>query len=155
VRQRLLAKEAENEKAQQGPTRAERLDDVRGRVAPGDAGGKAAKPEQASVDDRLATQHFEGLMTRGLGQLERSEWPEAEQSFSAALKLRPGDRSAADGLARAKEGRQRATLVQLQREAQALESAERWRMPSPPTSALRPSIRRSTSPGRAQHAARA
>ncbi|HLF39747.1 MAG TPA: hypothetical protein VI545_08695 [Burkholderiales bacterium] len=126
VRQRLLAKEAENKKAQQGPARAERLDEVRGRVAPGDAGEKAAKPEQARVDGRLAAQQFEGLMTRGLGQLERSEWPGAQQSFGAALKLRPADRSAADGLARAKEGQQRDTLARLRSEGQGLESAERW-----------------------------
>lgn len=126
VRQRLLAKEAANNKAQQGPTRAERLDEVRGQVARGDVGEKAAKPEQARADGRLAAQQFEGLMTRGLGQLERSDWPGAEQSFSAALMVRPADRSATDGVARAKEGGQRATLVQLQREAQALESEERW-----------------------------
>jgi len=135
-------------KAQHGLGRAERLDDVLARFAAGEAQESAGKPDQARaayaavvaldpefsparaalarVDGRLAAQHFDGLMTRGLGQLERSEWPGAEQSFSAALKLRPGDRSAADGLARAKEGRQRATLVQLQRDAQALESAERW-----------------------------
>lgn len=135
-------------KAQHGLGRAERLDDVLARLAAGEAQENGGKPEQARaayaaavaldpefaparaalarVEGRLAVQHFDGLMTRGLGQLEQSEWPGAEQSFSAALKLRPGDRSAADGLARAKEGRQRATLVQLQREAQALESAERW-----------------------------
>ena len=127
VRQRLSAQEAENKKArQQGPNHVERLDEARARPAAGDAGEKAAKPEQARVDGRFAARQFEELMTRGLGQLEQSEWPGAEQSFDAALKLRPGDRSAADVLASAKDGRQRATLVQLQREAQALEAAERW-----------------------------
>jgi tetratricopeptide (TPR) repeat protein len=135
-------------KAQHGLGRAERLDDVLARLAAGEAQENAGKPEQARaayaaavaldpefalaraalarVEGRLAAQHFDGLMTRGLGQLERSEWPGAQQSFGAALKLRPGDRSAADGLARAKEGQQRATLARLQREAQDLESAERW-----------------------------
>jgi len=135
-------------KAQHGLGRAERLDDVLARLAAGEAQENAGKPEQARasyavavaldpefararaalarVEGRLAAQHFDGLMTRGLGQLERSEWPGAEQSFSAAVKLRPADRSAADGLARAKEGQQRATLARLQREAQGLESAERW-----------------------------
>lgn len=65
-------------------------------------------------------------MTRALGQLERSEWAAAEQSFGDALKLRPGDRAASDGLARAKEGANRDALARLQREAQALEEAERW-----------------------------
>jgi len=127
VRQRLLAEEAERKKAQQELTRAERPDEVHARRTPSDAGEKAAKPEQARIDGRLATQQFEGLMTRGLGQLERSDWPGAEQLFSAALKLRPADRSAADGLARAKEGGQRDALAQLQRDAQGLESAERWK----------------------------
>ncbi|MGH8702768.1 MAG: hypothetical protein ACREVR_16570 [Burkholderiales bacterium] len=146
--QLALAIHPGDKKAQHGRGRAERLDDVRARLAAGDAEERAGKPELARaayaaavaldpefsparvalarVDGRLAVQHFEGLMTRGLGQLERSEWGEAEQSFNAALKLRAGDRSATDGLARAKAGRQRAALAQLQREAQALESAERW-----------------------------
>jgi hypothetical protein len=65
-------------------------------------------------------------MTDGLAQLERREWSAAEQSFGAALKLRPADPSATDGLARAKDGRQGDALAQLRQEAQALESAERW-----------------------------
>ena len=135
-------------KAQHGLRRAERLDEVRARLAAGDAEERAGKLEQARaayaaalsldpefaparaararVEDRLAAQHFDGIMTRGLAQLERSDWPGAEKSFSAALKWRPGDRSAADGLARAKEGGSRDALARLQREAQALESAERW-----------------------------
>ncbi len=127
VRQRLLAKEAENNKAQQGLTRAEPVDEVRARLPAGDPEEKAAKPEQARAEGRVAEQQFDKLMTRGLGQLERSDWPGAEQSFSAVLKLRPADRSAADGLARAKEGGQRDALARLQREAQDFESAERWK----------------------------
>jgi tetratricopeptide (TPR) repeat protein len=65
-------------------------------------------------------------MTRGLGQLERSDWSGAERSFSAALKIRPAHAAAADGLARAKEGLQRETLARLQREARILETSERW-----------------------------
>lgn len=135
-------------KAQQGLDRAQRPDEVRAQVAAGETREIAGKPEQARathaaeaakapepatpraaparVEGRPAVQNFEALMTRGLGQLERSEWPAAEQTFSEALKLRPADRSATDGLARAKDGHQRATLVQLQQEAQTLESAERW-----------------------------
>lgn len=105
--------------------RAEQPDKAHAPVAAGEARESAGKRE-ARAGGRGAAENFEGLMTSGLGQLERSEWPAAEQSFSAALKLRPADSSAADGLARAKDGRQRATLVQLQQEAQALESAERW-----------------------------
>ena len=138
-----------DKKAQLGLGRAERLDDVRARLAEGDAQESAgnleparaayaaavaldpesspARAALARTDGRLAAQRFEGWMTRGLGQLERSEWPGAEQSFTAALRLRPGDRSAADGLARAKDGGSRAALAQLQGDAQALESAERWK----------------------------
>jgi hypothetical protein len=126
VRQRLLVKEAESKKAQQGLIRAETSDEVRARPPAVDPADKATKPEQARADGRLAEQQFDRLMTRGLGQLERSDWPGAEQSFSAALKLRPADRPAADGLARAKEGGQRDALVRLQREAQGFESEERW-----------------------------
>jgi tetratricopeptide (TPR) repeat protein len=126
VRQRLLVKEAESKKAQQELIRAEPLDEVRARPPAVDPGDKASKPEQARAEGRLAEPQFDKLMTRGLGQLERSDWPGAEQSFSAALKLRPADRPAADGLARAKEGGQRDALVRLQREAQGFESEERW-----------------------------
>jgi hypothetical protein len=126
VRKRLLAEEAESKKARQELPRAERLEKIPAQPTPSDAGEKAAKPELARAESRLAGQQFDKLMTHGLGQLERSDWPGAERSFSAALKLRPADRSAADGLARAKEGGQRNALARLQREAQAFESAERW-----------------------------
>lgn len=137
-----------DKKAQQGLGRAERLDEVRARFAEGEAQERAGKNEAARaayaaalaldpefsparsalarVDDRLAAERFEALMTRGLGQLEHSDWRGAEESFRAALKHRPADRAAADGLARAKEGGQRAALARLQQEAQAFESAERW-----------------------------
>jgi hypothetical protein len=85
-----------------------------------------AKSAPTSVEPRPTARRFDELMTDGLAQLERREWSAAEQSFAAALKLQPGDRSAADGLARAKDGLQRDALARLQREAQALESAERW-----------------------------
>jgi eukaryotic-like serine/threonine-protein kinase len=85
-----------------------------------------AKSAPTRVEPRPTAPRFEALMTDGLAQLERREWSAAEQSFGAALKLQPADRSAADGLARAKDGLQRDALARLQREAQALESAERW-----------------------------
>lgn len=85
-----------------------------------------ARPAPTRPEGVLPAQQFEGMMTRALGQLERSEWAAAEQSFGDALKLRPGDRAASDGLARAKEGANRDALARLQREAQALEEAERW-----------------------------
>lgn len=126
VRQRLLAQEAESRKAQQEPTRVERPVETTARPVPGGAVKEAVTPERPRSEGRPAAQQFEGLMTRGLGQLERSDWTGAEQSFSAALKLRPADRSAADGLARAKDAAQRDALAQLQREAQGFETAERW-----------------------------
>jgi tetratricopeptide (TPR) repeat protein len=85
-----------------------------------------ARAALTRVDRRLAAQRFDQLMTRGLAHLQRSDWSGAERSFSAALKTRPGHPSAADGLARAKEGLQRDTLARLQREARDLEAAERW-----------------------------
>jgi tetratricopeptide (TPR) repeat protein len=117
VRQRLPATEAEKPdqaRASEAPAVARSTESTPARIAP--ARSESAPPAQ----------QFEGLMTRALGQLERSEWAAAEQSFGDALKLRPGDRAAADGLARAKEGANRDALARLQREAQALEEAERW-----------------------------
>jgi hypothetical protein len=128
VQQRLQTEEAARARAL-AEQRADKPEPARAASAPAaspDPGPESAKPDPARVEARPAGQRFEDVMTRGLAQLERSDWPGAELSFSAALKLRPSDRSAADGLARAKEGGQRDALARLQQEAQALESAERW-----------------------------
>jgi eukaryotic-like serine/threonine-protein kinase len=137
-----------DKEAQHGLGRAERLDEVLARLAAGEAQESAGALAQARreyaaavaldpefaparaalmrVDGRLAAQRFDQLMTQGLAHLERRDWSGAERSFNAALKTRPGHPSAADGLARAKEGLQRDTLARLQREAGDLEAAERW-----------------------------
>ena len=138
----------EDARARQGLSRAEKLDGVLARHAAGESrelSGKLSEareeyaaalvldPEFAPaaaalkrVDGRLAALRFDQLMSRGLAQLEQSDWRNAEQSFSAALGLRAGERSAADGLAQAKEGLRRDELARLQQEARNLESAERW-----------------------------
>ncbi len=138
----------EDKKAQHGLVRAERLDEVLERLAAGESTESAgalelaraeyaaavaldpefapAKAALARVNDRLAARRFDQLMTQGLAHLERSNWSGAERSFSAALKMRPGHSSAADGLARAKESLQRDSLARLQREAGELGAAERW-----------------------------
>lgn len=85
-----------------------------------------AKEALASIERNVASQRFAQLITRGLAHLDRAEWTDAEQAFRAAARLRPGNRSAADGLARAKEGLERNQLAGLRSEAQQLESAERW-----------------------------
>ena len=138
----------DDSKAKHGLARAERLDEVIARFAEGESQEKAgalaqarrkyaeavaldpefapAKAALARIDRRLAAARFDQLMTQGLAQLERSDWAGAEQSFSSALKIRPAHAAATDGLARAKEGRQRENLARLQREALALEVSERW-----------------------------
>jgi len=146
--QLALAIRPDDAKARHGLGRAERLDDVLARFAAGEAQEQAgvlaqahreysealqldpefgpAKVALARVNSRLAAQRFEQLMTRGLAELDRSDWSGAEQSFSAALKIRPRHGAAADGLARAKEGLQRDRLARLQRKGQALEASEHW-----------------------------
>jgi tetratricopeptide (TPR) repeat protein len=135
-------------KAQHGLGRAERLDEVIALFADGESQEKAGALAQARrhyadaakldpefapvraalarVDARLAAARFDEVMTRGLAQLEQSDWSGAERSFSAALKIRPAHAAAADGLARAQEGRQRESLARLQRDARLLEPSERW-----------------------------
>jgi len=147
--QLALAIRPGDEHAKRGLGRAQRLDDVLARVAAGEAresagdlrsarqeyaaavkldpAYKAAAAALARIDRRLAAQRFDQLMSQGLTQLQGSDWAAAEQSFHSALKLRPNHPSAADGLARAKEGLQRETLARLEREGRALESAERWK----------------------------
>lgn len=146
--QLALAIRPGDDQAKRGLGRAQRLDDVLARVATGesresagnlrsarreyaaaaklDPAFKAAATALARVDRRLAAQRFDRLMSQGLAQLQDSQWVAAEQSFRSALKLRPNHPSAADGLARAREGLQRETLARLEREGHALESAERW-----------------------------
>jgi hypothetical protein len=115
---------------QSGPVKEHgKPDQARASEAPDVARSPASAPARVAVarpESAPSTQQFEALMTRALGQLERSEWAAAEQSFGAALKLRPGDRAAADELSRAREAANRETLARLQREAQVLEGAERW-----------------------------
>lgn len=145
---RALQIHPQDARAQLGLGRAEKLDDVRARFADGEARERAGKLAEAReayaaaldldpryapagkalkrLDERLASQRFDGWMTQGLSQLERSDWDGAEQSFRNALKLRSGDRSAADGMARAKQGLQREQLARLEREGQGLAAAERW-----------------------------
>jgi len=138
----------EDPRAVRGLARAEKLDEVLALYAAGQAresAGKLAEAREAHaaalaldpghgpagaalkrLDGRVASQRFDATMTQGLSQLERSDWAGAEQSFSAALKMRPGDPPAADGLARARHGLQREQLARLQREGIVLESEERW-----------------------------
>jgi len=85
-----------------------------------------AKEALARAERQVADQRFAQLVARGLGHLEHAEWAKAEQAFAAATRLRPGDRSATDGLARAKEGLERKRLADLERDAEGSEAAERW-----------------------------
>jgi len=146
--QLALAIRPDDDQAKRGLDRARRLDDVLGRLAAGesrestgdlrsahreyasaaklDPDFKPATEALARVEHRLAAQRFDQLMSQGLTQLQGAEWAGAERSFRSALKLRPNHPSASDGLARAKEGLQREMLARLEREARALESAERW-----------------------------
>lgn len=146
--QRALAIRPEDKAAQHGLGRAQRLDQVLAHLAAGESQENAGALAQASkayaaaaaldpefaparaaamrVDGLRAAERFNGLMTRGLDQLEHSDWAAAEQTFTAALQVRPGHPGATDGLARAKQSQQRETLARLQREAHGLESAERW-----------------------------
>jgi tetratricopeptide (TPR) repeat protein len=80
----------------------------------------------ARVEERLAQQRFEALMSEGLAGLARADWRGARESFTAAGRLRPGDPGVADGLAQAEEGLQRQRIAALERKARSLESAERW-----------------------------
>lgn len=92
-------------------------------VAPAKGHAEAAPPH---ADRNVADQRFAQLMSRGLAHAERAEWPDAERAFRAAAQLRPADRAAADGLARAMEGLERSQVAALRSAAQKFESEERW-----------------------------
>jgi|AP12_2_1047962.scaffolds.fasta_scaffold02544_3 tetratricopeptide (TPR) repeat protein len=92
-------------------------------MGPAKAPAEEAPPR---AERNVADQQFAQLMSRGLAHADRAEWPDAERAFRAAAQLRPADRAAADGLARAKEGLERSQVAALQNEAQRFESEERW-----------------------------
>jgi hypothetical protein len=85
-----------------------------------------AKEALPRTDRNVGDQQFAQLMSRGLAHADRAEWPDAERAFRAAAQLRPADRAAADGLARAMEGLERSQVAALRSEAQRFESEERW-----------------------------
>lgn len=85
-----------------------------------------ARERPAAADRNVAGRQFAQLMSRGLAHAERAEWQDAERAFRAAAQLRPADRAAADGLARAKEGLERSQVTALRSAAQQFESEERW-----------------------------
>jgi len=134
--------------AQAGLARAGELDKVLAHMKLGDAHARAGE-WQAARDDyaralqldpafapakealsraarNLADLDYAQLISRGLAHLDRAEWAEAAQAFRSATRLRPGDRSATDGLARAEEGIERNQLAELRSEAQRLEASEHW-----------------------------
>jgi len=143
-----LAIRPDAEPAQAGLERASQLDRVLAQMKSGDAHAQAgewqaarddyaraakldpafapAKEALARAERNLANANFAQLISRGLDHLDRAEWADAAQAFQSAARLRPDDRSAADGLARAKEGLERKQLAELRGEAQRLEAAERW-----------------------------
>jgi len=111
--------------AQAGEWRAARDDYAR--AAKLDSAFLPAKQALARAERNLANAEFGQLIARGLAHLDRAEWTDAAQAYQSAARLRPHDRSAADGLARAKEGLERKQLAELRSDAQSLEAAERWR----------------------------
>ncbi|MCG6875927.1 MAG: hypothetical protein LJE97_12630 [Betaproteobacteria bacterium] len=143
-----LAIHPEGAPAQAGLARARELDRVLAHMESGDTHAQAGEweaaredyasaakrdpafvPAQAALaraERHLADRRFAQLVTRGLAHLDHSEWTDAAQAFRSAARLRPGDRSAADGLARAEEGLERQRLAELRSEAQNLEATERW-----------------------------
>jgi len=96
-------------------------------VAPAKGPAKSPADEASPRADRnVADQRFAQLMSRGLAHADRAEWPDAERAFRAAAQLRPADRAAADGLARAMEGLERGQVAALRSAARQFESEERW-----------------------------
>jgi tetratricopeptide (TPR) repeat protein len=134
--------------ASRGLARAKGLESVIGAMAAGEAkerngdleAARAAFAEAAAMDPdygpastalarvqaSIEQARFDALMSTGLEQLSRSAWQAAEDSLAEALRLRPGDPGAADGLAQAREGMLRQRISRLQDKARSLEAAERW-----------------------------
>ncbi len=143
-----LAIRPDAEPAQAGLARAEQLAKVLERMSAGAAHARAgeweaargdyaeavrldpafgpAKEALARAERSVADRQFAQLITRGLAHLDRAEWSDAERAFRAAARLRPGDRSAADGLGRANEGLEGVQIASIRSEAQQLEAGERW-----------------------------
>ena len=78
------------------------------------------------VRQRIADERFQEIMSQGLAALEGRDYQRALATFREAEGLRPKSPAVADGVSRASEGIRRARLASLRRQAEKLETRERW-----------------------------
>jgi tetratricopeptide (TPR) repeat protein len=144
----VLSIDPDNEAAQAGRARAEKLPDVLAAVQSADALHRQHELEAAAdayrkalsldpnwtpaakgltaVTSEIADARFERLMSQGTAALGDEDYDAAKQHFEAALKLRPGSAEARDGLMQADEGAKLDEIALAQARALAFERRELW-----------------------------
>lgn len=145
---RALAIAPDNTQAKQGLVRAQSLDEVLAKMAAGrnheqnnnlsaaadnyraalklDPAYSDAKASLGRVQSQINAQAFSQQMSRGLAALDRGDFAAAQTAFAAAQKIRPGDSSANDGLAQARQGLQAREIAQHQQAAETAEAQGNW-----------------------------
>ncbi len=143
-----LAIEPQNPRATRGLERARHIAQVHALIESGEAHEAGGRPAFAHVDfatalemdpdaskaasglrrvqQQIAEQRFQETMSQGLAALERREYQSALGVFREAGALRPNSPAVSDGVAQASEGIRLARLASLRREAEKLETRERW-----------------------------
>jgi tetratricopeptide (TPR) repeat protein len=86
----------------------------------------AASDGVAETARSLRDAEFERALSAGFGALAAEDFAAAEQSFNAALKLRPGAQAAQDGLAQAAEAAKLNEIALVEVRALAFERRELW-----------------------------
>jgi tetratricopeptide (TPR) repeat protein len=144
----VLKLEADNEEAQAGRARAEKLPDVLEHSRRGDelrrdgslAEAAAAYREALAIDSqwkpaadaleeverRIAEQKFEGIISKGFSALSAEDYAAAEKQFVSALAMRPASAEAKDGLVQARQGLELDQIALAQARGLAFERRELW-----------------------------
>jgi len=86
----------------------------------------AARRALEDVNRRIASARFESLITAGYAAMDERRYELAAEQFNAALALRPGSRTALDGLAEAEQGLELDAIAMAEIRGMAFERRERW-----------------------------
>ncbi len=144
----VLGIEPESEAARIGLERAEQLPDVLALVQRADALSREGSLQEAAalyrealaidsawqparealgvVEGRIQARRFESLMSEAFTALASEDYEEANERFTAALKLRPGSEDAANGRLQAEQGQRLDQIALVEARAAAFERRELW-----------------------------
>jgi tetratricopeptide (TPR) repeat protein len=83
-------------------------------------------PALAAAAARVGDLDFQGLLSTGYAALDAGDFDAAKRAFTSALRQRPNDAAASDGLSQVEQRSTLSRIDQLQQQAQKAEGDERW-----------------------------